>query len=439
LNVNLAGRITDEEFYGTNYTYSAKLGWRPIDPLLIKASYGTSFRAPNLRENFLLGQTGFLQLFDPCAVPDAAFNALGGGYDPTEDNRDQTTLDNCVREGRDPTRVGINAQQTNTDQSQSVEIATGGSLDINPETSRSLTAGFAFEETFGEGYDISLGFNYFDIKIKGAIVEPSSQFIINDCFGRDDNTRSPFCDRISYDTDAANSRLLISDINSGFINLNEENVRGIDINATLGKEVTAFGRLIDLGVNVTANHLIERSTLFIDDLGTASFDEAAGEFGLPSWTGRATFTADVDDLRLTWQVRYTGAVEQDVDGIDEFSDAFGRGPDGQPTGFFGDTCLGNGSGRNNPVTGEFVPDGIVPGTGVFCRDLARADEQFLHTVSLRYRFDGFTLIAGVDNIFNTAAPLISGGEGVTQIANTAIGNGYDYDGREFFFSVRKEF
>ena len=59
-------------------------------------------------------------------------------------------------------------------------------------------------------------------------------------------------------------------------------------------------------------------------------------------------------------------------------------------------------------------------------------------VSLRYRFDGFTLIAGVDNIFDTAPPLVDGNE-VLAIANTAIGNGYDYDGREFFFSVRKEF
>ena len=438
LNLNLSGRLTNEEFYGTNFTYSAKMGWRPIEPLLFKVSYGTSFRAPNLRENFLRGQTGFLQLFDPCAVPDEAFDGLGGGYDASDDDRDETVLQNCLREGRDPTRVGINPQGTNVDQSQSVEIASGGSLDIDAEESRSLTAGFAFEETFGDGFDVSLGFNYFDIKIKGAIVEPSSQFIINDCYTREDGQRSPFCDRIETDTDTANTRLLVSDINSGFINLNEENVRGIDLNATFGKEVVGFGRLIDLGLNFQANNLIERSTLFIDDLGAPDFDDDAGEFGLPKWTGRGTFTADIDDLRFTWQVRYTGSVEQDEDGIDPFSDAFGRGPDGQPTGFNGDTCLGNGSGTNDPDTGEFVPDGVVQGDGVFCRDVGFADEQFLHTASIRYRFDGFTFIAGVDNIFNTPPPLVDGNE-VQSIANTAIGNGYDYDGREFFFSVRKEF
>ncbi|MGI8942832.1 MAG: TonB-dependent receptor domain-containing protein [Qipengyuania sp.] len=437
LSLNMAGRVTDEEFYGTNFTYSLEAGWRPIDPLQFKFTYGTSFRAPNLRENFLRGQSGFLTLFDPCAVPNDAFNSTGGGFQPQLDTRDQTTLDNCRREGRDPTRVGIDQNGLNTLQTSSVEITTGGSLDIEPETSRSMTAGFAFEETFGDGYDVSLGFNYFDIKIKDAIVEPSSQFIVNDCFTREDGQRSPFCDRIVINSDPT-SRRLISDVNSGFINLNEELVRGIDINATLGKEVNLFGKLVDFGVNVRANHLIERSTLFVDDTGAPSFDDDVGEFGLPKWTGRTTFTADVDRWRATYQIRYTGPVEQDELGIDPLSDAFGRGPDGAPTGFIGDTCLGNGSGTFNAATGVFTPDGIVPGTGVFCRDVGFAKEQFLHTVSLRYRADTLTITAGVDNIFNTPPPLVDSSE-VLAIANTAIGNGYDYDGREFFLSVRKEF
>ena len=427
LNVNLAGRVTDEEFYGTNFTYSLAAGWRPIAPLQFKFTYGTSFRAPNLRENFLAGQTGFLTLFDPCAVPDNAFNSLAGGYDASLDQRDPTILAACIREGRDPTQVGIDALGTNTDQTNGVEITTGGSLDINPETSRSMTAGFAFEETFGDGYDVSLGFNYYDIKIEGAIAEPSSQFIINDCYTRQDGSRSPFCDRIAIDP-AGNDRLLITDVNSGFINLNQESVRGMDINATFGKEVNLFGRNVDLGLNIRANHLIERSSLFIDDNGNPSFDEDAGEFSLPKWTGRATFTADIDNVRFTWQTRYTGAVEQDPDGIDPLSDAFGNGPDGNPTGFIGDTCTGGGS-----------ANGAVAGDGVFCRDVGFADEQFLHTASIRYRMaDRFTVIVGVDNIFDTAPPKVDGNE-VFSIANTAIGAGYDYDGREFFASVNVEF
>ena len=424
LNLNLSGRVTDEEFYGTNFTYSVKGGWRPIDPLLIKMSYGTSFRAPNLRENFLAGQSGFLTLTDPCAVPVDAY--VNGAYNPTLDNRDQSILANCQREGRDPTRVGIDSQIQNVIRTASTEITSGGSLDIDPETSRSITAGFAFEETFGDGYDVSLGLNYFDIKLKGSIVEPSAQFILNDCFTRADASRSPFCDRISYDTDPS-TRLLVSDVNSGFINLNQESVRGIDLNANFGKEVSLFGKFVDFGLNIRANHLIERSNLFIDDTGNPTFDEDAGEFGLPKWNGRATFTADVDKFRLTYQLNYTGAVEQDPDDIDEFSDAFGNGPDGLPTGFVSDTCLGGGS-----------ANGRIPGDGVFCRDVGFAKEQFLHTASIRYREDRYSILLGVSNIFDTAPPLVDSNE-VLAIANTAIGLGYDYDGREFFASVEFEF
>lgn len=427
LNLDLAGRITDEEFYGTNFTYSIKGGWRPVAPLLLRFTYGTSFRAPNLRENFLANQSGFLTIGDPCAVPDAAFQALGGGYIAALDLRDPDVLANCRREGRDPTRVGIDPAGLNADQSQGVEIRSGGSLDINPETSRSITAGFSFEETIGDSFDVSLSATYYDIQLADSITEPSSQFIVNDCFLREDGQRSPFCDRIEYDTDAVNTRLLVSDINSGFINLNREAVRGIDFNAVFSKEVLIGGEQFDLGINLRANHLIERSSLFIDDLGEPSFDDDAGEFGLPRWTGLAVGTIGWTDWRFTYQIRYTGDVEQDELGIDAFSDAFGNGPDGLPTGFVGNTCTGGGS-----------ANGVVAGDGVFCRDVGFADEIFYHTASIRYRTDRFTIVAGVDNIFETAPPRVDGSE-ITQIANTAIGNGYDYDGREFFASIRYNF
>lgn len=430
---NLAGRVTDDEFYGTNFTYSLQAGWRPIDPLLLKFTYGTSFRAPNLRENFLRGQSGFQTLFDPCAVPSDAFNSTAGGYNPALDDRDPTILANCRREGRDPTQVGIDQNGLNTSQTASTEIATGGSLDIDPETSRSLTAGFSFEETIGDGFDIALGATYFDIKLKDLIIEPTPQFIVNDCYTRDDGQRSPFCDRIVV-SDLAVDRYLISDINSGFINLNQELVRGMDFSANLSKEVIIGKQPVEFGLRMRANHLIERSTLFIDDNGSPSYDDDAGEFGLPKWTGSAAFTADVDKFRLTYNIRYTGPVEQDADGIDDFSDAFGYNPDGtlNEDGYFSDTCLGSGS-----RTGGVV-DGVVAGDGRFCRDVGFAEAQFLHTVSLRYRTDQMTMIVGVNNIFNTAPPLVDSNE-VLAIANTAIGNGYDYQGREFFASIRYDF
>ena len=425
LNINISGRLTEQEFYGTNGTYSLKAGWRPVTPLLFKFSYGTSFRAPNLRENFLQGQSGFLSLFDPCAVPDDAFDAQVG-YQANLDERDPQILANCIREGRDPTRVGIDSEGLNTFDVSSVEVGSGGTLDINPETSTSITTGFAFEENFPSGFEFSFNFNYYDIQIRNAIDEPGAQFIINDCFAREDGTRSPFCDRITASQNPAD-RFLVSDVFQGFINFNEEAVRGIDINTTFGKDITIGDEVFDVSLDLRANHLIERSILFVNSNGDIDEEDFAGEFFFPSWTGRATLFVDWKDFRFTWQTRYVGDVEQDEEGIDEFSDAFGNGPDGQPTGFFSDTCLGGGS-----------PNGVVAGDGVFCRDVGFADEWFEHTASVRWDNRTIRIIAGVTNIFDTAPPLIDTAQ-VFGVSNVPIGSPYNYDGREFFAQVLYRF
>lgn len=423
LTVNLSGRITDEEFYGTNGTFSLKGGWRPVAPLLIKFSYGTSFRAPNLRENFLLSQSGFGNIVDPCAVPSAAFRA-GTGYSAADDLRDPAILANCRREGRDPTRVGIDELGLNTIQATSTQVFSGGSLDIQPETSRSITTGFAFEEDWASGFRFAFNFNYYDIKLKDSIIEPSGAFIVADCYSRLDGNRSPFCDRITA-SDQASARFLITQVQSGFINLDQESVRGIDLNTTFGYPVMIGNEEFDLSLNLTANHLIERSTTTRDAAGNRTTDNFAGRFAFPSWIGRATFNVRYDDFLFTWQTRYIGDVSQDPNFVDAFSDAFGFGPDGQPTGFVANTCLGGGSRTNG------VQNGIVAGDGIYCRNVGFANEWFEHTASIRWDNDDFRVILGVTNVFNTAPPRVDSAE-VFAIANTPLGAGYNLNGREFF-------
>ena len=412
LDLNISGRFTDEEFYKSAGTYSIKGGWRPFDALLLKASYGTSFRAPNLRENFLLGATGFNSFTDPCAVPDNAY--VNGAYTAAGDQRDQAVFDNCIREGRDPFSVGTDPILQNTQQISSVEISTGGTLDIDAERSKSFTTGFAFEQPWFDGFDFDLNVNYYRIEVTDAVTEIGAGFIISDCYTRDDGERSAFCDRIQTNG-AAGSRQLINSVNAGFVNQDNEVVRGIDFNADFNKEFDAFDRTVDFGLNVRANHLLNRNFLFIDDNGLETFDEDAGEFGFPEWTGSATAYVDIDKFRFTWQARYVGKVEQDEDGIDEFDDAFAS------QGFeFMNTCAG-------PSQGD-----------VLCRDVGFAKAWDVHTASVRYQNDTMTIRAGVTNIFDKAPPQVDGSE-VFAISNTAIGNGYNYDGREFFATISKKF
>ncbi|EAQ29220.1 TonB-dependent receptor [Erythrobacter sp. NAP1] len=435
LTLNVSGRLTDEEFYGTNGTYAIKGGWRPVPSLLFKMSYGTSFRAPNLRENFLRGQSGFVGIFDPCAVPDDAF--VNGAYDASLDQRQDFVLQNCLREGRDPTSVGIDAEGLNTIQVVSGEVTQGGSLDINPETSRSITTGFAFEENWASGFDFALNVNYYDIKIKDAIIEPSAAFIVGDCYFREEvNERSEFCDRIEIDP---TDRALISGVQAGFLNRDEETVRGLDINATMGYPLTIGDEVFDLTLNLVANHLIERRNLQTTETGDILEQDFKGEFGFPDWTGRLTGAIDWNDWRFTYQVRYIDSVNEDFREITvggttferPFGDAFSQnapGTDPSIPGAFSPTCLGAGG-----------PNGNVAGDGNFCRPIGTADEYFEHTASIRWDNNDFRVILGVRNLFDTAPPQVSSRSGVLEISNTPLGNGYDLNGREFFAQVLARF
>ncbi|GAB5348110.1 TonB-dependent receptor domain-containing protein [Alteriqipengyuania sp. 357] len=434
-DLNLSGRVSDEEFYGRAGTYSIKAGWRPVDQVLLKASYGTSFRAPNLRENFLGGITGFVSVTDPCAVPAAAFQALPGngrdaGYQADLDDREESVLEICRREGRDPTAVGINPAGSNTVTGNSIEVANQGSLELRPETSRSFTAGISVTDNFG-AFDYSLNFNYYSIIVEDSIGEITAGFAVDQCYNDDDDIRSVYCDQLRY---SPGGRQLISQAFPTFLNQDKETVKGIDINANFGYDIPVGNDVVELGLNLQANNLIERSTLFLIDPDNPDFDDATGEFGYPSWTGRAIATVGYSDFTLTWQTRWIGRTEQDQPGIDALSDAFGYGPDGEETGFIGDTCLGGGS---RDADGN--PDGVVEGDGIYCRDVGFADDYFVHTVSLRYDLnDSITLRAGITNVFDTAPPQVDGDE-IFQVSNVPIGNGYDLDGREYFGSVSVRF
>ncbi len=428
LTVNVSGRLTDEEFYGTNGTFALKGGWRPVAPLLLKFSYGTSFRAPNLRENFLRGQSGFTNITDPCAVPAAAF--IAGAYNPALDTREPFILANCRREGRDPTRVGIDSLGLSTQAITNVELTTGGSLDIEAETSRSITTGFAFEEDWASTFSFAFNFNYYDIKIKGAIIEPTAGFIANDCFLRDDPARSEFCDRLTYNQ---TDRQLIRAVQAGFLNRDVEAVRGIDINTTFGYDLSIGQETIELSLNFIANKLLERSNIQRTGVDTFVQTEFVDRFGFPEWTGRGTFGARWEDFLFTYQVRYIGEINNTINGVTyrdrtPFGDAFSRGEVGGPAAF-SPTCLGRGS-----------ANGVVAGNGVFCRPVGTADEYFEHTASLRWDNGDFRIIAGVRNIFDTAPPRVSPRVGgFTQITNTPLGTGYDLEGREFFAQLLYRF
>jgi len=406
LNVNLSSRLTDHEIYGENWTWSGKLGWRPTEALLLRATYGTAFRAPNLRELYLQDQTGFNTLFDPCFIPDNAVDPITGIYNPAADDRSPLVLQNCLAQGVDPTLAfnnGFNAY--------SVELAEGGSLTLDPEKSESWSAGFAWDQPFTNAFGLSLSATYYEIDISNTIIEPNGQFIINDCY-ESPTGNSVFCDRIDRDLSDP-TQPFIDFIDQGFLNRDNEQSRGVDINLAFDDTWTIFNRPIDFSSDIVANRQLERSTLFISEDLVPDSQTFQGEWGFPEWRVQALFRFDYDDFRLTWETRYTGSVNQKEAEVDPFSDGLTAS----------DTCLG-------PDFGDEL-----------CRDYADTGNYFIHNVSMYYYGDRWTFGGGIRNVLDEEPPRVDTDTVGAPLAvnNTPLGYGYDLNGRVYFFNVAVNF
>ena len=407
LTLNLSARWTQDQYGGSAWTGSGKLAYRPIDSLLIRATGGTSFRAPNLRELFLQAQTGFIGVFDPCLLPEAALDNVTGEYDPTLDERDPHVLENCRANGVDPLTAHNDGRNVYT-----IEVAAGGALDLEDETSESITAGFAWEQPFTNAFDLTIGANYYQIEIDNTIIEPSSGFIVNDCYNSQTGM-SRFCSRITRGSLTNDGRgPLIEYVHAGFINRDNETARGVDFNIAFDTTFTLFDRPFELGVDVNAHRLIERSTLLVNDDGVPDFNEFQREWFFAEYRGQANVRLDYDRWRLSWSTRYLGEGQQDDRFVDPFSDIY----DSQGRGVEGDTCLG-------------PPDDLL------CRDVDFAPSYMVHSVSGWYRGDTWQLGVGASNVFDEAPPEVDWQELWFSRKNVPLAAGYDFQGRVLFLSA----
>ena len=404
--VNLSARHTKDEFYPGSWTYSGKFAYRPNNTLLLRGTVGTSYRAPNLRENFMLGQSGFRALFDPCVVPSEAYNALDG-YNPSLDERDEHVLDNCRAAGVDPTTLGI-IDTSQTSANYSVEVYGVGSLGLDEEKSESWTTGFSWEEPYSDAFDVTIGATYYDISLRDEVVRLHTQTSINDCY-YDEEGDSAFCGNIHREDLGGGVFGVIEFGDEIFFNQDALSTRGVDVNVAFDWPAQIAGRAVDISADLNLNRKLELEQINIHPTtGDEDREDYVGEFGYPEWEGLGILRADIGNWRFTWSTRYIGSVAQDPRGVDDWSDVF----DGGAT-----TCLG-------PSRGDFQ-----------CRDVGFADNYMRHDASVYYRGDAWSVGAGVRNLQNTWPPQVDSNEVFYVYNNTPLGRGYDWQGRTYFLNI----
>nr|WP_070958802.1 TonB-dependent receptor [Hyphomonas sp. Mor2] len=415
LEFELAGRLVEHEFYGQNSTYAAKLRYEPTDFLTIRGTYGTSFRAPNLRELFLAGQSSFAAVTDPCEVPTLATSDTDGdgtldAYTPGPDNdgdgigdldgRNPDVISNCQLEGLDPfsLAIGIN---TGT-----VETFSAGNIGLDPEESTSYSYGFVVEQPFFDSFDLQFSATYWNIEIEGSVFEPSANFLVGECYTSQNFPNDPFCTRRLRDPNTG----FLNEIDATPFNIAQENANGWDFNVLFNTDFTALGQEMSYSFNGQATKTEEISETIILPGAPAVLNDETGWIGNPEWRATVFQRLNIGDFDVFWQTRMIGDQIQEDD-----ADI-----------------------PNNCVTSAEDPNGTA---SFRVTDCFGVDDTFYHDVSVGYDGGDWEVRLGVQNLLDQDPPRVDEDAGgfSQDLRNVPVGVGYDRVGRQVFVAVSKRF
>lgn len=400
LTLNLSARWTEEENFGALWTYRVQGVYRPTDWITGRASFGTTYRAPNLREQFLAAQQSFAGAFtDPCIV--SVFNSIADNGTPEEVARLQN---NCTLQGADVTTLGAGG-------ATSIPVITGGTTRLNAETSDALTAGFVVEQPWFDNFDLDLAVTYFRIEIEDSVEEPSTGFILFECLRESTNLDSPFCNLIERNSSPDPSRNFISELDTSFVNVGLIETDGVDIDVRYSQDFVVGGNELTLDSNLSASYVMSNKRDLFDTI--ESFD---GRPYLPHWRGDLQTQLGYRDFTFNWNANYIGkTTDDDIDAV-RANDII------DPNGII------------TPLVGN---PGVVFAAGF--RDVEETEEYITHDLSVGYDADTWSLLVGIRNVLDEEPPLVDEGEGYFTSANVVLGGGYDVYGRSVFARFSKAF
>ncbi len=277
LSLNVSGRYTDVDSYGSDNTYKLGLSWQVTPSVLVRANRGTSFRAPALFELYLADQTGFLSQIqvDICRNWESELDA---------GNISQIIADNCAADVGPGFTIGTDTATT----------ITGGGLGVlDAETSTSNTVGIVWQPLFA---DFSIAVDYFDIEVRDEVDQIGAARIVRSCYESEFYPDDPLCGL--FDRGGPSNGILT--IRDSYINVARQNNRGYDLSVRYRRPMSWGSLHFDTQHTYQATNIV---ALFEDTVRDEN-----GEFGHPKWVGRFNLTAEVGDWSAYWGVQAVGAV-----------------------------------------------------------------------------------------------------------------------------------
>lgn len=271
--VNGSGRWTDYDSYGDDTTYRMALDYQIRPQIRFRATSGTSFRAPDLFEQYLANQTGFTSGFaDPCIN-------YGDEYDP-----DDVIYQNCAAQGL-PLDHGDSGVP-------SIRSVIGGNKDLLAETSNAWTAGIVLQPEPQDQLGLSLAFTWFEIELENTVQDPSVGYVLSTCY-TSAGLSNPFCSRIG----PRGPEGFLTDVDASLLNVGRRFTRGFDTDFVWERSFPTF----EVRVEGTIAILKEQTTHLFDEEWNS-----AENWGFPKWTGVMDTIIDYRDWRFFWRADFIG-------------------------------------------------------------------------------------------------------------------------------------
>ncbi|GGA42382.1 TonB-dependent receptor plug domain-containing protein [Dyella nitratireducens] len=398
LNVDVASRFSHYTNFGNTHNNQYKLSWKPIDDLLVRASYGSGFRAPAVADLYGGVSTTYPSYTDPCDVTYglARYNA--------------TVAKNCANgTGGQPalskqalSAAGLGSEYTNGFMQEQAPgtpttspggypvyqpFTVGGNARLRPETSKSKQLGFVYSPGYLPGFNATV--DWFDYKVRNVISYISPDEVLYNCYALAIARDCGLFQR-SASNDYQVSGLFMGEENQGFMR-----ATGYDVNLSYALPKFSFGefKLISQSTYYTRNENQQYdNTPVTSNNGIGS-----------SWRVRSNFTVswNYHDFGADWTLRYYSPLK--------------------------DSCY-------NPQYSAFpctLPNYYQPGVGI--TPMTQVPSVTFNDAQVHWKSPwGGVIALGMNNVFNRKGPYVYG-SGTNTGSDTMYSYNASYDYGRFVY------
>lgn len=356
LSLTAGARVDDYDEFSSEATWKVGVEFNVMPTVKLRGTYGTVFRAPTISDLFSGQVDSFPTYSDPC-IP-----AVGQPLPP-----------GCAQ-------VGVQLDQQ-------LLARVGGNPLLEPETGDTFTVGAVWTPDLASG-SFSATLDYWDIQIEDGISSLGVQFILDDCYIRQNAASCSLITRTAnYDIDF---------VVDGSLNVAEQGAKGVDAEFRYNFD-TRFGQF---ETALLYSHLLERTKI---PFAGAAENDLSGRYTDPTAQDGGAYAQDKGNYSVHWKqgnlmLGYQGEYISALDA---------------------DTFCNCGAGNN--------PDGSYT---------QKIDSQLYHDFLVAYEIEktGTRISGGVTNFTDEEPPYIEIGFNATSDPST-----YRMFGRGYYLRVSQSF